>query len=95
MKYIITLLGLFIFQPTYAANIKYFESQIESKELFKVINSSYINRIYYDEDDKELIVWMGDGSKYDFEIESSNKANEAIIKILDVNDNSFVILTES
>jgi len=95
MKYIITFLGLLIFQQAYAANIKYFESKTESKEYFKVINSKNINLIYYDEADKELDVWMNDGSNYDFKVDSSDKANEIIIKLLDDNDNSFVTLTES
>ncbi len=95
MKYIITFLGLLIFQSSYAANIKYYESKVESKEYFKVINSKHIEQIFYDEDDKELEVWISRGVSYNFEVKSSDKANQVIIKILDDNDSSFVILTES
>ncbi len=95
MKYIVTFLGLLIFQPAYAANIKYYESKTESKEYFKVISSKHIERIYYDEDDKELVVYMTKGTNYEFRVESSDKANEVIIKLFDDNDSSLVILTES
>lgn len=95
MKYITTLLLLFAIQGASAANVKFFDSNEESKEKFSIINSEYIELIDYDEEDKELMLWHIKGKGYEFVVETAEEANEIIIKIMDRNDKSLIVLTES
>ena len=95
MKFLTLILVVFISQATQAASIKYYESEEASKVSFKVLNSENILSIDYDEDDKELSVWPTTGQRYDFKVDSLNKAEEIIKKVFDKNDHSFITLIKS
>jgi len=95
MRYIATLLLMFTIQGAQAASVQFFQSNVESEIKFSVIPSAYIEKIDYDEDDKELTLWHMHGKGYDFKVDSAKEANEIIIKLMDKNDNSLIVLTES
>ncbi len=92
MKSLLIIICSILSHSVSAASIIYYESKEAGEVEFRILHSSFFTVIYYDESDKEILIYNNNGGKSGFKVDTKEEALEIIRKIYDYNDKSFIEL---
>lgn len=80
-----------------AGSIIWYDSKKEGEVGFKVLPTTFVSNVTYDEDDKKLVVEISRGAglyDYTFVVSSEAEAKDIIKRFLDSNNNELIELKE-